>query len=127
VGSGDATVTDLAAIAAEFGDDPGIASRDRDFAHTGQVWRWTSAKGDTTAAWFFLTITGDAADSIRAIAGPRRGFGSVRVKARIGDTDFATSLFPQKEVDGFILPLKAQVRRAEGLEEGDEVTVLLTL
>jgi Domain of unknown function (DUF1905) len=119
-------LTDLAAIAAEFGDDPEFASRSREIIHTGQVWRWTSAKGDATAAWYFLTIIGEAANIIRATAGPRRGFGSVRVKARIGNTDFATSLFPQKEVDGFILPLKSQVRRAEGLDEGDEVTVTLT-
>ncbi len=120
-------MTDLAAIAAEFGDDPDFALGSRQFDYSGPVWRWTSSKGDTTAAWYFLTLDGTVANSIRAAAGPRRGFGSIKVKATIGATEFATSIFPSKEVDGFMLPLKAAVRRAEGLNEGDVIAVSLSI
>lgn len=42
-----------------------------------------------------------------------------------GGTDWTTSLFPK---DGrYIVPVKTWVRRAEGLEEGDTVTVCLTV
>lgn len=117
-------MTDLAAIAAEFGDDPEPAPRS--FTHSGTVWRWQAEK-DGTAAWFFLVIDGETAQAIRAAAGPRRGFGSVKVKARIGRTGFATSLFPAKEMGGFLLPLKASLRKAEKLDEGSAATAEIEL
>ncbi len=115
---------DLAAIAAEFGDDPEPAPRS--FSHSGTVWRWQAEK-DGTAAWYFLVIDGSTAEAIRAAAGPRRGFGSVRVMARIGSSCFSTSLFPSKEMGGFLLPLKASVRKAEKLTEGSPVKAGLEL
>jgi hypothetical protein len=102
-----------------------------DFTVTTLLWRWQSAAAP--AAWFFVTIAGEAADGIRlaAISGQwldgRKGFGSARVEARIGDTSWKTSVFPHKESGGWLLPVKAAVRKAEGLAEGDEVTVTVSL
>jgi hypothetical protein len=59
-----------------------------------------------------------------AAAGPRRGFGSIRVEARLNDTTWRTSIFPQKS-GGYLLPVKADVRRNAGIAAGDEVTVTL--
>ena len=53
------------------------------------------------------------------------GWGAIPVKARIGRTDFTTSLFPKGEL--YLVPIKDAVRRAEGLTLGDEVTVQLRL
>jgi Domain of unknown function (DUF1905) len=47
------------------------------------------------------------------------------VRARIGRTDFKTSLFPKGEL--YLVPVKDEVRRAERLMLGDEVTVHLHL
>ena len=60
------------------------------------------------------------------LPGARGGFGSVRVEARIGDVSWTTSLFPQRE-GGYILPLKADIRRRAGIVAGDEVIVRLKL
>ena len=57
----------------------------------------------------------------------RGGFGSVRVEATIGDVTWTTSLFPDSRSGGYILPLKADVRRRAGIAGGDEVTVILKL
>lgn len=101
------------------------------FAVTTPLWRWQSATA--SAAWFFVTITGDAADGIRiaAISGQwldgRKGFGSARVDVTIGDTSWQTSVFPHKESGGWLLPVKAAVRKAEGLAEGDLVRVTVSL
>ncbi len=91
-------MTDLAAIAAEFCDEP--ATADATFTHTATIWRWKSTATDAPAAWFFVTIDGETAAAIRASAGVRRGFGSIRVDARIGGTEFRTSIFPSKETGG---------------------------
>lgn len=96
--------------------------------HTGPLWRWTTPSGP--AAWFFITVDGEAGEALSATALMRRleksigGFGSLKVSARIGDSVFKTSLFPSKEL-GWLLPVKAAVRKAEGVSEGDVVVVEL--
>lgn len=97
---------------------------------TGTVWVWRGggAAGSNDpppkAVWYFLTIDRDVAISIRAATqATRRGFGSVRVTATIGATSWQTSLFPSKDHGGYLLPLKASVRKAEGLEENGEAHV----
>lgn len=63
-------------------------------------------------AWYFVTLPVDIAARIRhLITGPRRGWGSVRVKAAIGNTTWNTSIFPSKEANSFLFPIKAQVRK----------------
>jgi hypothetical protein len=102
-----------------------------DFTVTAPLWRWQSATGP--AAWHFLTIVGEAADGIRlaALSGQwldgRRGFGSAKVHVTIGDTCWKTSVFPHRESGGWLLPVKAAVRKAEELAEGDAVTVTVSL
>jgi len=97
-------------------------------SHTGKLWRWTGATG--TGAWHFVTIDGPAGEALSATALMRRlersigGFGSLKVKALIGESRFATSVFPSKEL-GWLLPVKAAVRKAEDLAEGDMVEVAL--
>ena len=50
-------------------------------------------------------------------------WGQVPVHVVIGGTQFSTALFPR---DGcYLVPLKAAVRKAEGLDEGDVVAVRL--
>jgi hypothetical protein len=101
------------------------------FTTTTPLWRWQSATAP--AAWFFLTIAGEAADGIRfaAMSGQwldkRSGFGSARVTVAIGGTVWQTSVFPHKESGGWLLPVKAAVRKAEGIAEGDDVTVTVSL
>ncbi|HRE33573.1 MAG TPA: DUF1905 domain-containing protein, partial [Sphingopyxis terrae] len=50
-----------------------------------------------------------------------------KVRATVGDTRWNTSVFPHKESGGWLLPVKAAVRKAEGLTEGDVVTVTVSL
>ena len=98
--------------------------------HTGPLWRWTTPAAP--AAWHFITIDGAAGEALSATAlmrrmeGLSRGFGSLKVVATIGETSFQTSVFPSKET-GWLLPVKAAVRKAESLTEGDAVALVLTL
>ena len=88
------------------------------------IWLWTGGQG----SWHFLTVPKDQAIEIRAhgFGSSRRGFGSVRVEATIDGVSWRTSVFPQKS-GGYILPVKADVRRRAGIAAGDEVTVELEL
>jgi Domain of unknown function (DUF1905) len=102
------------------------------FHHTGPLWIWTTDKAP--ASWHFITIDGEAGDAIKATSIMRRlegnrsrGFGSMKVTATIGGTSWATSIFPAKDVGGWMLPVKAAVRKAEGIAAGDIVKVGLSV
>lgn len=89
------------------------------------LWIWTGAGG----SWHFVTVPEGPSAELRlesGAAGPRRGFGSVRVEARINDVAWRTSVFPQK-AGTYLLPVKADVRRRAGIAAGDEVRVSLEL
>ena len=99
---------------------------------TASLWVWTSNR--TTANWHFLTIDGEAGEAIHALAlmqrlenGRPRGWGSMKVSATIGCTNWKTSIFPAKDVHGWLLPVKAAVRKAEGLIPGHTAEVTITL
>jgi hypothetical protein len=49
------------------------------------------------------------------------GWGAIPVSARIGVTEWETSLLPRD--GGYVLPVKQVVRTREGVGEGDAVTV----
>jgi Domain of unknown function (DUF1905) len=85
----------------------------------GRIWVW---KGP--APWYFVTVPAKQSRDLKAILGVvTYGWGMIPVHARIGKTEWKTSLFPK---DGrYIVPLKASVREAENLEEGDKVTIRL--
>ncbi|WP_432199847.1 DUF1905 domain-containing protein [Erythrobacter sp. W53] len=106
---------------------------------TGPLYRWTASNG---VSWHFITIDGDAGEEMSATEAMRRlelgrkhGFRSLKVEATIGETTWQTSCFPNTsndtspggDSDGWLLPIKAQVRKAEGIAEGDAAHVELEL
>jgi hypothetical protein len=63
----------------------------------------------------------------RALRASGRGFGSLRVEVAIGSTTWRTSVFPDTKRGTYLLPVKKQVRAAEGLVEGSVCSVELTV
>jgi hypothetical protein len=86
----------------------------------GELWFW---KGP--APWYFITVPEDECVLLQAESTfVSYGWGMIPVLGRIGSTEWKTSLFPK---DGrYIVPVKAAVRSAERLVEGDVATVRLT-
>jgi len=90
---------------------------------TAVLWRWSGEGG----SWHFLTLPEELSGEIRAQSLLRRGgFGSVRVEAGVDDVTWRTSVFPQKS-GGYILPVKADVRRRANIGAGDEVDLTLEI
>lgn len=78
------------------------------------------------APFHFVRIPEAESDDIAEIASMvTYGWGAIPVNARIGTTDFYTALFPKDGV--YLLPVKVAVRRAEGIEVGDDVDVELAV
>lgn len=86
---------------------------------SGEIWFWRGP-----APWHFVTVPDEACGALEAVSSEvSYGWGMIPVTARIGDTSWSTALWPK---DGrYIVPIKTAVRRAEGLELGDVVTLHL--
>lgn len=95
------------------------------YTFKAELWVWTTDKAP--ASWRFVTLPVDVSQAIRTLIPKTPGFGAVRVVATIGKTTWSTSLFPSKEQGGFVLPVKADVRKRERLNDGDEVKVAVEL
>jgi hypothetical protein len=90
-----------------------------EFEFTGKMWFWRGP-----APYFFVTVPAEESQGLQVIAGEvTYGWGMIPVKARIGKSEWKTSLWPKD--GGYIVPIKAKVQRDEELAEGDEVTVWL--
>jgi Domain of unknown function (DUF1905) len=90
-------------------------------AFTGEIWHWRGP-----SPYHFVTVPREESDDLHELAGSvTYGWGMIPVRLLVGGTEFETSLFPK---DGlYVAPLKAAVRRAEGLEVGDTIAVQLSV
>ena len=92
-----------------------------ELAFSGELWFWRGP-----APWHFVTVPDEESAAIEAIAARvTYGWGMIPVTVRIGGSEWPTSLWPKD--GGYIVPVKAWVRDAEGLEVGDSVEVELTV
>lgn len=89
-----------------------------------ELWLWEARRADT---WTFVSLPGDVSDELRDLTGPRRGFGSLRVRVRVGGSTWTTSIFPDDKRGCYVLPVKRAVRKAEGVEAGDVATLTIEL
>lgn len=88
---------------------------------SGEIIHWRGP-----SPFHFVTVPDEQSAAIEAVSSMvTYGWGAIPVEARIGRTEFRTSLFPKGEL--YLVPVKQAVRRAEQLELGDLVTVRLTL
>jgi Domain of unknown function (DUF1905) len=85
----------------------------------GKIWYWAGP-----APWYFVTIPVKQCRELKAAAKfVTYGWGMIPVLVQIGETEWKTSLFPK---DGrYIVPIRASVRKAENLEEGNKVSLRL--
>ena len=88
---------------------------------SGEVWSWRGP-----APYHFVTVP-DAESALlqETAAAVTYGWGMVPVEVEIGATTWTTSLWPKD--GGYVVPLKDLVRKAEGIEVADTVTVRLAV
>ncbi len=99
-------------------------------AATLPLTRWQGERG----TYYLVTFTGPEAEALAMHArlyrleyGRQRGFGSIKVVVKIGDTEWNTSVFPQNKQTEFVLLVSKMVMRAESLEACAQTGVTLTL
>jgi len=88
---------------------------------SGEVWYWRGP-----APFHFVTVPDEQSAALEsASAEVSYGWGMIPVAARIGGTEWTTSLWPKN--GGYIVPLKDKVRHAEEIELGDVVQIELAV
>jgi hypothetical protein len=95
-------------------------------AFESELWLWDARRNDS---WTFVSLPVEASQDIREMfdGGPRRGFGSLRVRATLGGSTWTTSIFPGGADGCYVLPVKRAIRQAEDLEVGDITTTTVEL
>ncbi len=88
---------------------------------SGEVYEWRGP-----APHHFVDVPDAEAGMLQAVSEMvTYGWGMIPVRVEIGATEFTTSLWPKD--GGYIVPLKAEVRRKEKIELGDVVDIELTV
>ena len=92
-----------------------------EFKFKGEMFYWRGP-----APFHFIRIPASQSAKIKEISkGASYGWGAIAVVAKIGKTEFTTSIFPK---DGlYILPVKNAVRLPEKLEVDDVVSVVMEI
>ncbi|MFJ8437209.1 DUF1905 domain-containing protein [Kitasatospora sp. NPDC094019] len=95
------------------------------FDFEAELWIWEARRADN---WTFVGLPVEVSEEIHDLtaAGPRRGFGSLRVRVTIGASSWQTSIFPASD-GAYVLPVKRAVRKAEDLDPGDSTAVTVEL
>ncbi len=87
----------------------------------GEVFFWRGP-----APYHFVAVPRAECEELReASAYLTYGWGMIPVEVHLGGTRWTTSLWPKD--GGYVVPVKVAVRRAEGIDVGDTVSVQLSV
>lgn len=89
------------------------------FEFSNKIFYWRGP-----SPFFFVRMPEEQSHDLKAISSlVTYGWGVIPADVQIGNTKWYTALFPK---DGhYLVPVKADIRKAERLEEGDEVSIWL--
>lgn len=94
------------------------------FSFQAKLIKWFGDKG----AWFFITLPVELSRDIdNLFSDQKRGWGSLPVIVKLGKSQWQTSIFPDKKSACYLLPVKAQIRKEEKIDSGDNVTIELSI
>lgn len=80
------------------------------------------------AGWHFVSVPKDETDDIQKRFGNlKRGWGPLPVSITVGKTSWNTSIFPDKKSGEYVLPLKAEIRKKEGIIQNEKIDILLEI
>lgn len=95
--------------------------RKRKFQIKEKIFKWTG-----NAAWFFIRIDKETSEEIKDNFGMfAAGWGSIPVNVTICNSNWKTSIFPDKGT--YLLPVKAKIRKAENISGKDELNINLEI
>ena len=89
------------------------------YEFSSTVWKYTGPAG-----WYFVSLPKNLAKEIRKhLKWQEEGWGRLKATAKIGSSEWDTSIWFDTKMDTYLLPLKAEIRNKEQLKDGDKKKV----
>ena len=80
------------------------------------------------SAWRFVTLPRDITNEIHIrYKNQKKGWGSIPVLVTVGKTSWETSIFPDRKSQSYLLPMKLEIRKKEGILDGDMVALRVSI
>ncbi len=94
-----------------------MSANKKSYTISSTVFKWQGQAG-----WHFISIPKEQSEEIKKNFGSTsKGWGSLPVTVTVGKTTWKTSIFPDKKLGCYLLPLKAIIRKKEGIFEGSMI------
>mgnify|MGYP006080990043 CR=1 FL=1 len=98
-------------------------SKSKTYNFSGKVWKY---KGQ--AGWHFITLPKKLSIEIRKSHGnDEEGWGRLKTLAKIGGSEWKTAIWYDSKIDAYLLPVKSQIRKVEGIKLDSKIQVILQL
>lgn len=99
------------------------STESEEYTFKAKVWVYTGP-----AAWHFVTLPKKLAAEIKTFhGGLSKSFGTIAVLATVGGTSWKTSVFSDTKSGSYILPLKAEIRKKEGIQANRMTQITLRI
>ncbi|MEO8239414.1 MAG: DUF1905 domain-containing protein [Flavobacterium sp.] len=86
-------------------------------------WQHSSPGG-----WYFVSLPKEMSKEIRGmLRSEEEGWGRLKAVAKIGNSEWKTAIWFDSKKEIYLLPLKAEIRRKENIEDGKQIEVFIWL
>ena len=81
------------------------------------------------AGWHSASVDKKSSEKIKAsqVGKKKIGWGSIPVTVTLGKTKWNSSIFPDKKSGTYLLPLRAEIRKKEGINSEDTIRFICEL
>jgi Domain of unknown function (DUF1905). len=94
------------------------------YEFSAKVWHYSST--GSMGGWWIVCLPQEMSHGRReSLKFLEEGWGRMKVTAKIGRIQWATSIWFDTKLDSYLLPVKAEIRKKEKLEIGSEVDVII--
>ena len=79
-------------------------------------------------AWHFISVPKQISKEIESgFSDRKRGWGSLPIIVKVGNSTWATSIFPDKKTGMYLLPLKSEIRQKENISADQTLNILFEI
>jgi len=91
------------------------------YEFTAEIWQYT-----ITGGWYFVSLPQQLSIEIRNhFKKEEEGWGRLKTTAKIGNSEWKTAIWFDTKLNTYLLPLKAEIRKAENLGVGKKVNIVI--
>ncbi len=79
-----------------------------------------------SGGWHFVSLPTETSTEIRKMfKAEEEGWGRLKATAKIGNTEWKTAIWFDTKMNTYLLPLKANIRKKEGIVIGEKIELVI--